>query len=250
MAGLLAAFEVTIGNYLFRNQAFAHPASTYMALSVNGSSELAVANGYARKAITMAAHGTASISNSAAVTFDACTTTTWGTVSHFSIWSADAAGTQFTDWIAVGTGKAIGVGDVAEFAIGEVDVTWSTGLATGYAGDVLEYIFKNTDLPGNGQPATVYIGVSTDGATEISGNSYVRKACAFTDNTDGSFQNTSIITHATATGSWGHITHAAIFDAESTGAQMTAWTELTAHVDIAEGDTLKHAAGVITITID
>jgi len=249
MAGLLAAFEVSIGNYLFRNQALTGPGAFTVGLSVNGSSELASQYGYARTAVTMGAHGTATISNSAAITFPACSSTTWGTVSHMAAFTA--AGVQMTDWQAVTTGKAIGVGDVAEFAIGAFTVTWTTGLAAAYAGDVLEYLFKATALPGNGQPATVYVGVSTDGATEITGNGYVRKACAFTDNTDGSFKNTSIITHATNTGSnWGHITHVAIFDAESTGAQMTAWTELPNHVDIAVGDTLKHAAEVITINID
>jgi len=67
-----------------------------------------------------AASGT-TMSNDAAITFTTATAS-WGTVTHFGIFDASTAGNLLI-WGALGTSKAVGSGDTASFAIGELDIT-------------------------------------------------------------------------------------------------------------------------------
>ena len=59
-------------------------------------------------------------SNSAIVTFPAATAS-WGTITHFGVWSAVTAGT-FRGSGAVTTAKAVGNGDTARFAAGALTI--------------------------------------------------------------------------------------------------------------------------------
>ena len=80
-------------------------------------------NSYARvdaNAKFGAASGTG-MSNDGAITF-AAASGSWGTVTHFGIFDALTTGNLLA-WGALGTQKAIGTGDTASFAIGELDIT-------------------------------------------------------------------------------------------------------------------------------
>ena len=80
-------------------------------------------NGYGRvnaSALFGAASGTG-ISNDGAITFPTASGS-WGTVTHFGIFDAETVGNLLV-WGALGTGKAVGSGDTASFAIGELDIT-------------------------------------------------------------------------------------------------------------------------------
>lgn len=251
MAGLTDALENTIGDHLFSNGAYTPPTNVFCALSINGSSELAAQYGYARTQLAMGAASAAAIANNGACTFAACTGTQWGTVSHFAIYTLVSSGTQMTDWIAVDTSKLIDVGDVANWAIGALVINWLTGWTEAYATSILDKIFRNQTLT---PAATTYVGVSINGSTELASQyGYVRPAAAWhAFDASGVTENTALISYPTNTagGDWGHITHYAVFTAETSGTQMTAWKELSTHIDIAVGDTLKHAAGALTWTID
>lgn len=59
--------------------------------------------------------------NTAIVTFPAATGS-WGTVSHFGVWSAATAGTFFGSGALV-TPKAVGNGDTARFLAGALTIT-------------------------------------------------------------------------------------------------------------------------------
>lgn len=67
-----------------------------------------------------AASGT-TMSNDGAITFPTATGS-WGTVTHFGIFDASTAGNLLI-WGALGTSKAVGSGDTASFATGELDIT-------------------------------------------------------------------------------------------------------------------------------
>jgi hypothetical protein len=110
-------------------------------------------------------------------------------------------------------------------------------------------------------PATLYVGLSTttpndDGSnfTEPVGASYGR-ASSTNNLTEwpaafgGSKTHANNITFATATGSWGTITHAAFFDASS-GGNMLGYFALTSSITINNGDTAEFVNGAITITLD
>lgn len=63
------------------------------------------------------------LSNTSAITFTTATAS-WGTISHVGFWTT-LAGTGEADFIgatALDASKAVGDGDTAEFAIGEIDV--------------------------------------------------------------------------------------------------------------------------------
>jgi hypothetical protein len=45
------------------------------------------------------------------------------TVSHFAIYSASTAGTQRTDWQALGASKTLAIGDQVQWAVGTCQVT-------------------------------------------------------------------------------------------------------------------------------
>jgi hypothetical protein len=105
------------------------------------------------------------------------------------------------------------------------------------------------------RPTAWYLGLFTanpdedgSGATEISGNGYARKSVAFT--VSGNLAtNSAAVEFDVATGSWGTISHVAVFDASSGGNQI-AYAALTTAKAIATDDVLRFPAGDVDITLD
>ena len=104
--------------------------------------------------------------------------------------------------------------------------------------------------------ATVYIGLSTAdpldtaaGLAEPVGNAYARQSIAFDAAASRLLNQTSLITFPTASGSWGTITHYAIFDA-STNGNMLAHGSLSASRTVTSGKTLSIAAGQVDISFN
>jgi len=99
-------------------------ATDHIAYSVNGTSEAAI---FARTPVgatgwAAATAATPSVkANNALLT--SATSTGSGTVTHFAIYSAVTAGTQKTDWQALGTSRAVVTGDTLQWAIGALQVT-------------------------------------------------------------------------------------------------------------------------------
>jgi hypothetical protein len=104
-------------------------------------------------------------------------------------------------------------------------------------------------------PATVYAGLFTTDpteagtGTEVSGGSYARKAITFAAPSNGVTTNSAAACEFDqATGSWGTITHFAIFDALTTG-NMLYYGALTTSKTIASGDVFKFATSSVTVTL-
>lgn len=108
--------------------------------------------------------------------------------------------------------------------------------------------------PSPARPTTWYLGLFTaapgeaGGGTEVSGNGYTREAVTFTVS-GNTASNDAAIEFPTATGSWGTITHAAVFDASTSG-NMIAYASLTASKVIDTGDVLRVPTGDLDITLD
>jgi hypothetical protein len=104
------------------------------------------------------------------------------------------------------------------------------------------------------RPTAWHVGLFTaapgeaGGGTEVSGGSYVRMAATFTVSGDTA-SNSASIEWPAATGSWGTITHIAVFDA-STGGNMLVYAALTASKTIASGDILRIPSGDLDITLN
>ena len=105
---------------------------------------------------------------------------------------------------------------------------------------------------------TAYIGLSTadplddaSGNAEPSGNNYSRVTTDGDDwdaSSGGATANAAALTFPEASGSWGTITHFAIWDAATVG-NMLAHGDLTASKAIGIGDTASFAIGDLDITL-
>ena len=104
------------------------------------------------------------------------------------------------------------------------------------------------------RPTAWYVGLFTaapgeaGGGTEISGSGYARQTVTFT--VSGNLAtNNAAIEWPTATGSWGTITHVAVFDALTTG-NMLVYATLTASKSISTGDVLRIPSGDLDVTLN
>jgi hypothetical protein len=119
---------------------------------------------------------------------------------------------------------------------------------------LLDHVFKVASFT---VPTNIYVALSTADPTdsggsiaEPSGNNYARTLCNTWDAAaSGATANTNAVTFPTASGSWGTITHFALFDASSAG-NMLAHGALTTSKSITNGDTPKFNAGEIDVTLD
>ena len=117
--------------------------------------------------------------------------------------------------------------------------------------EVLDHVFGGNAYTA---PGTLYTGLytsapsDTGGGTELSGSGYARQATAFTVS-GYTASNTAAAEWATATGSWGTITHVGVFDAATSG-NLLAYGALTASKTIATGDVFRIPAGDLDITLD
>lgn len=126
---------------------------------------------------------------------------------------------------------------------------------------VLNHVFGGTAYTA---PTTLYVGVFTSAAsdtgpgTEVSGNGYARQSVAFTvsGTSPTTASSSAAVEFPEATGSWGTVTYAGVFDAVS-GGNMLAWAELTDPADfvtalpkaITTGDILRISAGNLKVTL-
>jgi len=121
--------------------------------------------------------------------------------------------------------------------------------------EILDHIFGK----GSYTPPTIYVGLSTadptddgSGLAEPTGDAYARVstlAANWSVASSGALDNANDITFPEATGSWGTITHFALFDA-ATGGNMLAHGALSASKAIGSGDTAKFAAGDLDVSLD
>ena len=121
--------------------------------------------------------------------------------------------------------------------------------------EILDHIFGK----GSYTPPTIYVGLSTadptddgSGLAEPTGNAYARVSTLAADwnvASGSALDNANDITFPEATGSWGTITHFALFDA-ATGGNMLAHGALSASKAIGSGDTAKFAAGDLDVSLD
>lgn len=117
--------------------------------------------------------------------------------------------------------------------------------------ELLDHVFANNAYI---SPTTVYVSLHTANpgedalGAEVSGGSYARVAGTFTV-TGNTATTNAAVEFATATASWGTITHVAVWDAASLG-NMLAYAALTASKAIASGDVFRIPTGDLDITLD
>jgi len=120
--------------------------------------------------------------------------------------------------------------------------------------EVLDHLFGK----GAYTPPTVYVGLSTadptddgSGLAEPSGSGYARLAttgASWGTASGGALSNASAIEFAIATGSWGTITHFALFDALS-GGNILAHGTLTTPRAVTAGITPRFSIGELDVDL-
>ena len=119
---------------------------------------------------------------------------------------------------------------------------------------LVNHLLRNTAYT---SPTTVYVALFTavsdaeaGTGTEVSGGSYARQAVTFSaPSPDGVTTNSSTVTFPTATGSWGTVTYAGLFDASTNGNALTILKALSASKTVASGDILRFPAGDINFSL-
>lgn len=117
---------------------------------------------------------------------------------------------------------------------------------------VMAYVWSGTAF--SSPSGSLYVGLFTSapgeggGGTEVSGNGYSRKQATLTTSGNAS-TNSGAVEFDTATGTWGTITHVAIFDASTSG-NMLAYAALASAKTIASGDVFRIPSGDLDITLD
>ena len=117
--------------------------------------------------------------------------------------------------------------------------------------EILDHVFAGNAYSA---PSNVYLGLYTatpndaGGGTELSGSGYARQTMAMSVS-GNTATNSAAEEFATATGSWGTVTHVGVFDASSSG-NLLAFGALSASKAIATGDVFRIPAGDLDITLD
>lgn len=117
--------------------------------------------------------------------------------------------------------------------------------------EILDHVFGGAAYTA---PSTLYLGLftgapsDTGGGTELSGNAYARLPMAMSVS-GNTATNSAAEEFATATGSWGTITHVGVFDASSSG-NLMAYGTLSASKSVGTGDVFRIPAGDLDITLD
>jgi len=121
-------------------------------------------------------------------------------------------------------------------------------------GKLIEHVLRNVSFT---SPSAVYLSLHTanpdeDGSgAELSGNGYSRQAITFGAHSNGACSNTSVEEFTASGGAFGAVTHFGIWDGATAGGSpdnLLYYGALTNPKTIADGDTLRFAAGAITIT--
>ncbi len=126
MGALTGYLEAALLNHVFRNTAYASPATVYVGLftaapgETGGGTEVS-GGAYARQAATFGAPSGGQVSNSADINFPVATAN-WGTITHIAIFDAVTAGNMLV-YGALSASKIIQTGDQFIIKAGSLTVS-------------------------------------------------------------------------------------------------------------------------------
>ena len=262
MGSISNYLENELLDHVFKVGAFTVPTNLAVSLhtadptDAGTGAECANANNYARVVCnTWDAASSRAIANTGAITFPEASGA-WGTVTHWGIWDSATYGAgNLIAHGAFSASKAIVSGNIPSIAAGDLDISVVTGAISTYlANKMLDHVFKTTAYTAatNIQLALSTADPTDDGSAiaEPSGSNYSRTTVNSWDvAASGATANTSAITTPTASGSWGTISHVALFDDEVTP-NMLWYGAVSPSQAVGANDYLEWAAGSFDVTLD
>lgn len=265
------AYEDTVLDHCLGTTDMAHVSQVYLALGTDTTVNKTTftecttpgSNGYARQAINFNAASTDGTAENAAgtITFGPCTTSSWGTIKSWALFTADTGGTRITQGVTTDQTKVVNVGDSVTVAAGAITVTLTTSgsaVSDTLSGLILDHILGTTDFDGAGLQLYAALGSDTTPNrttfTEITTagtNGYARQSVDFNaSGTDGVAENAAgtLTFGPCTTSNWGTIKSWALFTASTGGTRyfQGALTDQTKVVNI--GDSATIAGGAIVVT--
>ena len=127
----------------------------------------------------------------------------------------------------------------------------AAAISTYLANKILDHTLKNTSYS---PPATVYLGLYTsnpnndNSGTEVSGNNYSRTSISFSSASGKTTSNSAPVVTASASGSWGTVTHFGILDAASSGNLLYYGSFASSNL-VSSGQAVCIALGDLDITL-
>ncbi len=276
MGSLTDFAENEMLDHVINDLAFTSPAGVFLGLSTSdptdaatGASANEAANsfGYARTAISFGVAATRAVDQDAIVTFPAASGGSWGTITHWAIFTSATYGAG--DCLAhgaFGSSKLINDGDTPSVASGEIDVTFSANEISNFlALEILDHLFNNATYTYVATWVAMIIttpvtdGMTGSTITEPSGGAYARKQVnknggssptwdLAAGTTPTQIDNTHSVDFVTATASWGTIIAVALVDASSAGNLLMYDNTMTDKL-VDDGDTAKFAVGVLDVEL-
>lgn len=121
---------------------------------------------------------------------------------------------------------------------------------------LLNFLFRAVTNSPISAPSAWYVGLHTADPTEsgttaeLSGNGYARKSVTFAAPSGGAVTNTAdLVFGPNTTSAWGTVSHISVWDALTSGNALMKGA-LSASVPVAVNDSLKIAAGALSLQVD
>lgn len=252
-------FETMILN-LTRGVSATAPTSVYLALYLNNPTDSGEGtevsySGYERLPVafsTPAPIGSGmGIQNTADLTF-AQASTAVGNATYVGVLDSLAGGNMYLYGQLVEP-LSIQPGIAPVVRAGGVKWISSGKLSNAYKTKILN-ILRGTDCPGFVPYLALLNGSPESGGAEFTGNGYQRTAMEFSTpasqaNGNMMIQNTSRIDSPIATGTWGQMTHIAVYDAQSDGSPFLI-DQASTQIMMNNGKMVTYAPGAFNISIN
>ena len=216
---------------LMRNEAITAPSKLYLGLFISSPTDTGSAGtecsytGYARQEITFteptASGNGLAMQNTDDITFPECSAGT-EVAAFIGVFDSQNVGSgNMLLYGAITSSLNIQAGVSPVFRAGSIKWTWSGNLSTTYRRLIMNTL-RGTTLAGFTPRIGLCNGDPTASGNEFSGNNYSRIAVTMTAPTQQSSgaaqsENSAQIVSTISSGSWGNLTHIAIFDAASNG---------------------------------
>lgn len=236
------------------------PTTVYLALFLNdpgdpgGGTEVSY-SGYARQPISFSAPASSgngyAMQNSEALTYAEATVSV-GNVSHVGVMDSLSGGNmylygQLDEVLAISSGIAPVV------RAGAVKWIWSGKMANAYKIKCMN-ILRGTNCAGFTPYLALCNGNPEDSGAEFSGNAYERAVFAFAAPSQQSggaclITNSTRIESPVATGTWGRLTHIAVYDSQSNGEPYLI-DQASLQIDMSAGRQVIYVPNTLNFTIN
>lgn len=237
--------EQLVIDHLLRGQAYTPSATVYLALfedatdDAGGGTE-AAGGSYTRKALVLGAPSGGAASNTAVLTFSNMPAGTW---THGAIMDAAGGGNMLAHGALV-TPKTTDAGGVVAIAVGDVDLSFTSGshASTYLRNLIIDRFFRNQAYT----PTDTYMALYTSAVAEVVGGTYARQLMALVDPAGGVTSNGDEVQHTGMPAVT--VTHAGLHDDVAAGNQLTIGPVASPAV-YAAADVARWPIGEYTLTV-